>query len=214
MAFHYVKEMTERGYGPDAVDDFHTLCLPYIGEKYFPDKTAPVLDLGIGSGHCALPLLRAGWKNMHGFDIDGYHAEHFRSVGIEFKTGDIQNEKLPYPDNFFAGIVSFHLVEHLQNGDNYIREVARVLRPGGVFAMVTPNWRKQYKIFYRDHTHVHPYDKESIGRLVMTVGLVPIVRDFGTLRGLGRTGIWKKFPELMFTGQEMICFAEKPKNKE
>lgn len=205
----YVKEMGVSGYGPGEIDEFHRVCLPYFGNTYFPKKEEPVLDLGIGSGHCALSLVDAGWKNMYGFDIDAFYKSYFEEHGVKFATGDVQTDKLPYADNFFGAVISFHVVEHLMNGSNYIKEIKRVLKPGGVAIVVTPDWRKQYKTFYRDHTHVHPYDKESIMRFMRANGLVPEVKSFGVLRGVGRTGLWKKIPSLMFTGIDMICIAKK-----
>jgi SAM-dependent methyltransferase len=206
----YVKEMSETGYGPDAIDAFHRICLPYLGNTYFPDKSIPVLDLGIGSGHCALSLFDAGWKKMYGFDIDNFHQKYFEEHGVHFASGDITTGKLPYADNFFSAVVSFHVIEHISGSENYLREIKRVFIPGGVAFLVTPDWRKQYKTFWRDHTHVHPFDKESIARLTRANGLIPEVKSFGVLRGVGRTGIWKKFPNLMFTGIDMICIAKKP----
>lgn len=197
------------GYGPGEIDAFHRICLPYLGNKYFPDKLSPILDIGIGSGHCALSLLDAGWKNVYGFDIDGFYKKYFEERGIHFNEGDIQTEKLPYDDNFFGGVVSFHVVEHLANASNYMMEIARVLKPGGVALIVTPDWRKQYVTFYRDHTHVHPYDKESIARLARANGFIAEIKSFGVFRGLGRTGLWKRIPKFMFTGIDMICIVKK-----
>lgn len=209
MSVNYIKEMTDSGYSPEKIDLFHRICLPYLGNTYFPEKSESILDLGIGSGHCALPLLDTGWKKIYGFDVDDFHKKYFEEHGIQFMQGDIQTDTLPYEDNFFGAIVSFHVVEHLNNASNYMEEIKRVLKPGGVAIIVTPDWRKQYKAFYRDHTHVHPYDKESIARLTRANGFIPEVRSFGVFRGMGRTGLWKTFPSLMFTGVDMICIAKK-----
>jgi SAM-dependent methyltransferase len=49
------------------------------------------------------------------------------------------NGPLPYPDGFFAAVVSLEGVEHLESPANCLREFARVLRVGGRLILSTPN---------------------------------------------------------------------------
>ncbi len=50
---------------------------------------------------------------------------------IEFKKGDV--EKLPFEDNKFDAIVTIHVMTHFQDINNFVSEIARVLKPGGIF---------------------------------------------------------------------------------
>ena len=202
--------MMDSGYVPAKIGGFHRTCLPYLGELFFPDKNANILDIGAGAGHGLIPLQEAGWKNLWALDIDDFAEENFLKHGIKFSKIDVSKESLPFEDNFFDAILSFHLIEHLTNTDNYLEEARRVLKENGKLILVTPNWRKQYKTFWRDHTHVHPYDKESIVRAVRCHGLKPVfTKDFGVMRGIGKTGLWKFIKPLMFTGIDLICVSQK-----
>ena len=55
-----------------------------------------------------------------------------------------------------------------------LTEVYRVLKPGGVFIQVTPNWKYSIRKFYDDPTHVRPYSEESISELLSMYGFIRI----------------------------------------
>lgn len=48
------------------------------------------------------------------------------------------SERLPFPENSFDRVASHHVLEHVDNQAAYLREVFRVLRPGGRFVVNTP----------------------------------------------------------------------------
>lgn len=210
MNKNYLKEIKESSNNQESIDDFHYFCLSYLGENFFSDKNAKILDIGAGLGHSLLPLKKFGWNNLYAVDIDNFNQDFFKKNDIDFNLADIERNKLPYEDNFFDVVLTFHVVEHLQSPNNFLNEIYRVLKKGGILILVTPDWRKQYKIFWRDHTHVHPYDKESINRLVKCFGFIPLkIQSFGVLRGFGRLKIWKLIKSFMFTGIDLIIIAKK-----
>ena len=55
-----------------------------------------------------------------------------------FKQADL-NGALPYTDQSFAAVAAVELIEHLENPRRLIRESHRVLKPGGVALVTTPN---------------------------------------------------------------------------
>ena len=57
----------------------------------------------------------------------------------EFKVGDINLEILPWRNDFFDAVSAWQVIEHLENPHHFIREVNRVLKPGGIFFLSTPN---------------------------------------------------------------------------
>ena len=202
--------MSEAGYNLDNISDFHKISLPYLGEKFFPNKKSKILDIGAGSGHSLFPLKNNGWGELWAVDIDDFNKGTFEKAEIIFNQVDVEKQPLPYQNNFFDVIISFHVIEHLLNPHNYLEEIERTLKNSGVFIMVTPNWRKQYRTFWRDPTHVHPYDKESIRRILKSYNFNPIaIKDFGVIKGAGRTKLWKLFKNLMFTGIDLISISKK-----
>lgn len=210
MNKNYVSEMIQSGYTAKKLDAFHKIVSPYLGNQFFPDKNARILDIGAGGGHCLMPLKSNGWGNLYAVDIEDFNKKFFNEHKIIFSKVDVAKDKLPYNNDFFDAILAFHIIEHLQDSHNFIEEIRRTLKPQGKLLLVTPNWRKQYKTFYRDHTHIHPYDKESIQRLFRCYDFQLIfTKNFGVMRGVGRSGLWKIWPSLMFTGLDMIMCARK-----
>jgi ubiquinone/menaquinone biosynthesis C-methylase UbiE len=207
---NYLKIMTDDGYSARNVDDFHKIAIPYLGEKFFPNKNSHILDIGAGSGMSIFPLKNVGYKNLQAIDIDDYNKELFESNGIKFSKINAETEKLPFEDNTFDAILSFYVIAHLSDPANYLNEIYRVLKKYGVFILVTPDWRQQYKIFWRDYTHIHPYDKVSIEKLLRAHNFENnIIKNFGVFRGIGKTGLWKLFKSLIFTGISIITISKK-----
>jgi len=202
--------MAESGYSSENMDVFHKVSLVYLADKFFPDKNTTILDIGAGQGHCLFPLKEKRYLNLWAADIDNFNKDLFEKNKIRFIQLDVEKQKFPVKDNFFNLILSFHLIEHLKNPTNFLQESYRILKKDGIFILVTPDWRKQYKTFWRDPTHVHPYDKESIGRILRCFNFSPFwIKSFGAFRGVGRTGLWKFIKPLMFTGYDLITISRK-----
>ena len=210
MKKNYLKEMAESGYNQKQISSFHQICLPYLGNKFFPEKQSKILDIGVAQGHCLFPLKKNGWLNLWAADIDVFNKDLFERNEIKFSPIDLERDKFSFEDDFFDVILSFHLIEHLHNAANFLNEVYRILKKNGVFVLVTPDWRKQYKVFWHDHTHIHPYDKTSISRIMKCFNFQPVwIKSFGVIRGIGRTNLWKLVEPLMFTGRDIICVSQK-----
>lgn len=202
--------MKESGYHTDTIDEFHFKCLTHLAKNFFPYKDSIIVDIGAGWGHCLIPLKTIGYKRLIAIDIDTSASEKLEKEGIQFINSDIEKEKLPFQNSTIDVVLSFFVIAHLKDPTNFLGETFRVLREGGIFIIVTPDWRKQYKTFWRDHTHVHPYDKISIRRLLRCFKFdIVWIKSFGAMRGIGRLKLWKLFETLMFTGNSLIAVAKK-----
>ena len=103
-----------------------------------PRPGARLLDLGCASGVWTKELGRhVGTDDLHGFELVEEFAENARARGIEAKSGSLA-EPLPYPDGHFDVVHSNQVIEHLANTDLFLREVRRVLAPGG-YAVISTN---------------------------------------------------------------------------
>jgi SAM-dependent methyltransferase len=67
---------------------------------------------------------------------------------------------LPFPDREFAGIIMIDLLHHLAQPIGFLKEAARVLRSGGVLAMIEPGMSPVAYPFYR-YLHQEPADMRS-----------------------------------------------------
>ena len=97
-----------------------------------------VLDLGsVGSG--TLPALqRLGYTNLYGIDLDPAVTRTQGSESVELVVGDMMNT--PWPAESFAAITAISVIEHGLHADRLLSEVARLLKPGGLFVFSTDYW--------------------------------------------------------------------------
>ena len=103
-----------------------------------------VLDIGCGSALLADRIADLDITYV-GFDYGGHHAayasQRLRSadVALTAAIGQCDAEHLPFADESFDVVVMSEVIEHLMQPELATWEVARVLRPGGVFVMTTNN---------------------------------------------------------------------------
>jgi 2-polyprenyl-3-methyl-5-hydroxy-6-metoxy-1,4-benzoquinol methylase len=186
---------------------------PWLLSNHQVAKDEGIVDIGAGQGHCLLPLYENGWLKLTAVDVDDYNFSIFKNkYGFNVHKCNISSEKLGLTDNSQGAVICFHLIEHLLSPDNLIKEAHRVLRPGGKMFIVTPDWRKQFKTFWRDPTHLHPYDKESIARLLRMYNYDPIVYSWGSAYGLGRLKAYKYLPKLGLVRSDILAVGIKVGN--
>jgi SAM-dependent methyltransferase len=141
---------------------------------------APVLDLGCGRGE-ALALLRDHGIPGRGVDSSERMVQLCRERGLEAEAGDLFEVLAGLPAESLAGVVSFHVIEHLPGGalDRLVRLAYRALRPGGVLILETPNPLSMVvaaRNFWLDPTHVRPVHPESLRLIYELAGFEPVER--------------------------------------
>lgn len=98
-----------------------------------------VLDVASGLGY-GTDYLRTQGASAVGLEIDEQSVQysHYHYPCCTFVQGSA--EKMPAGwNNMFDVVVSFETIEHLRRPDDFLKEVSRCLRPGGVFICSTPN---------------------------------------------------------------------------
>jgi SAM-dependent methyltransferase len=110
-----------------------------------------VLDMGCGAGRHAFEALRRG-AHVVAFDAD---AGELEQVGAMFTAMKEAGEAprgasaavvrgdataMPFADGAFDRVIAAEVLEHIPGDQRAIREVTRVLRPGGVAAVTVPAW--------------------------------------------------------------------------
>jgi SAM-dependent methyltransferase len=102
-------------------------------------RDAEVLDAGCGVGYGSA-FLGSVARHVVGVDRDepaiAYARARYSGPTVEFRVGDVL--ALDVPDASFDAVCSFETIEHVDDADAFIAEMARVLRPDGVFLVSTP----------------------------------------------------------------------------
>jgi 2-polyprenyl-3-methyl-5-hydroxy-6-metoxy-1,4-benzoquinol methylase len=105
-------------------------------------KEATVLEIGCGAGGFADWMAAQGAESVVGQDLSplviGRATEQFSRTNLAFSVGDIQDIK--FDDDRFDVVVSCETIEHVPAPAEAVRELARVLRPGGSLLLTTPNY--------------------------------------------------------------------------
>jgi SAM-dependent methyltransferase len=98
----------------------------------------PVLDMG-SVGCPILPALHSlGYHDLHGVDLDPNVRRMPDGAAIDYSVQDMTSTR--FADDSFAAITSMSVIEHGLDADALLTEVARLLRPGGMFLFSTDYW--------------------------------------------------------------------------
>lgn len=174
-------------------------------------RTRSVLEIGTGKGKLLEMLQRQGHHAVGiDVDIDALRAglETHGAIPVVLASGD----NLPFPDGAFDLVLSFDVFEHIADTDRHLREVRRVMAPGGICLLQTPNkysnmlfetirHSRKFGIrrafdFLNDHCSLHSYWElknrlRSHGFSLEFVD-IPVVNDFFRRKVemfLGRPGL-------------------------
>jgi SAM-dependent methyltransferase len=101
-------------------------------------QTNKLLDIGCGAGGLLEAARKHGW-NAQGLDVSSHAAKHVRELGFEVFEGELR--EAAYPAAHFDVVTAAELLEHIFEPAALLREVARILRPGGLFWTTTPHAR-------------------------------------------------------------------------
>ena len=101
-------------------------------------KNNRLLDVGFGGGATIAAAQRAGW-DVHGVEVSPSAVRHVRSHCANVKQGFLEDAS--YPDHHFDVVLASELLEHLYDPDLFLREIHRIVRPGGLFWATTPHGR-------------------------------------------------------------------------
>jgi len=141
-------------------------------------KNAKVLDVGCGRGQL-LRAFRQSGCDVTGTEFSEEACRFAREVlKLPVRVGLLQ--ELNFPDNSFDVVVMWHVLEHVSDPRPTIAEVARILRPGGIFLVAVPNFGSpeaqltKAGWFHLDvPRHLSHHTSESLSQSLTAAGLSP-----------------------------------------
>lgn len=143
-------------YGPDLARHRAAYCyaIERVRERGGADGCR-VLDLGCGNGYGSAELSDAGARVV-AFDRIPPEAQH-RRPALAYVRGDLGG--VPLAERAFDLVVSFQVIEHLEDPTAYVDAIARALRPDGTALLTTPNVLQSDGV---NPFHVHEYEADEL----------------------------------------------------
>ena len=127
-------------------------CLLYVTS--LGDKERPVLDAGSGARGVVLRWLhQVGYRNLYACDLKPVKTDLLEEYGIKFTPQDLVDTS--YEDGMFQAVTSVSVIEHDVPLDDYVKEMYRILRPGGLLLTSTDYWSEPV-----DCAGIYPYGKD------------------------------------------------------
>jgi len=118
---------------------------PPLRVSYRIGRIAPLLserwlDLGCGDGGYSAEMLRRGAAEVIGVDAEEDRISAASARRLEHASFQVARaEMLPFPDQAFSGVLMNEVFEHVCSEQAALAEVRRVLRPGGLLVLMSPN---------------------------------------------------------------------------
>jgi ubiquinone/menaquinone biosynthesis C-methylase UbiE len=106
-----------------------------MADTFNPKRGGDYLDIGAGDGDLIAIVQKRFAMTPYACDSDPGLMEGDFAVDAV----DLDSQKLPYLDSSFDLVTCTEVMEHLENFRFAVREAFRVLRPGGIFVLTTPN---------------------------------------------------------------------------
>lgn len=133
---------------------------------------ARVLDIGTSTGTNLRMLRDQGFTRFTGVDLSEDAIRWCAEKGLgEVRQGDVC--ALPLPDASFDLVLATDIIEHVDRDDIALKEIARVLRPGGHALLTVPAFESIRGLQDRVAHHKRRYLKHQLLERVQQAGLVP-----------------------------------------
>jgi len=157
---------------------YHWVCGQYLSEVLLKAR-GRVLDIGCGSGSFLEELVRLGCT-VYGIEPNPSAARACVERGLNVTCGVLDN--LNYPDNFFDTVIMWHVVEHLPSPKSTLKEIYRILKPGGHVFIYCPNADSYMAAVFHEFWcgwhlpfHFYHFTPETMSRLIATSPLSTII---------------------------------------
>ena len=127
-----------------------------------------VLDYGCGSGY--------------GTALIGDASSHFSAPNLSYlQIERTEVAPLPFPDSSFDVVLSFQVIEHVEDVSAYLREIDRVLAPGGSVIIATPDRSTRLFSFQKPWNmwHLREYSQDELNKTMTMFFSNVFIRQMG-----------------------------------
>ncbi|MEW7289560.1 class I SAM-dependent methyltransferase [Aquimarina sp. 2304DJ70-9] len=135
-------------------------------------NTGELLDIGAGTGDFLALAQKKGWRTK-GIEPNDHAKKLAKQKGV-----DLESESNKFDSEQFDIITMWHVLEHISGLENQIKELNRLLKPGGHIVVAVPNFKsydaQYYKSFWAAYDvprHLWHFSKKAIRILFENEGL-------------------------------------------
>lgn len=155
--------------------DYPQKLASYLFERFSLQKDDKLLDIGCGRAEFLKGFINLGVK---GYAVDQSVLAEKYCPEAELRISDIENEGIPYPDDFFDVVYSKSVIEHFHYPERLFKEMFRILKPGGLAITLCPAWEYNYRIYFEDFSHRTPFMFESLRDIQIIHGFENVQVEF------------------------------------
>ena len=130
----------------------------YVAEQYVKGN---LLEVGCGEGR-GVELLAPKASSYTAVDKIEEVIEKLEGNYPEGKFVQANIPPLPFDDGSFDTVVSFQVIEHIKDDTTFLKEIHRVLKPGGIALISTPNIKMTLS---RNPWHIREYTADQLTEL-------------------------------------------------
>jgi len=160
-------------------DRLRHLPSPFFGSR--------LLDVGAAAGYFVEQARKSGW-DAEGVEPSSWAATYARET-LRQPVKEATLETARYPDSTFDLVTFWEVIEHLPRPNEFLTEVARVLRPNGMIALSTPDSGslvarlsgKRWLGWQKIPEHLFFFDRVSLLQLLKQAGFDVVSRRYVTL---------------------------------
>ena len=147
-----------------SIDAYPQKLCDHIVETYIEPHVGTVagktiLDVGIGKGNHLVAFARRG---LEAYGLDKLSETNEVLAQFDIRGCDIETDAFPFESDSMDIVFSKSVIEHVRNADNFISEMRRVLKPGGLLVLMCPDWATQAHMYWDDYTHVKPWTRKGL----------------------------------------------------
>ncbi|HRY52913.1 MAG TPA: class I SAM-dependent methyltransferase [Candidatus Portnoybacteria bacterium] len=153
-------------------------------DRWFKDNQGPILDIGSATGN----FMAVKPEIFEGIEKDKDSVEIARRRGLKVFEMDIEKDINTLPAEKYQGVYAKQVIEHLNDPLNFLKEIKRILKPGGRAVIYTPNCPYMLnKSFWDDYTHKRPFTRPALKRIAYDAGFEKffVYEDFRCFPRLG-----------------------------
>ncbi len=121
----------------DSTKSWDVLLTAHFLRDHLPTEI-PVLDVGAYASEIPSVLHRMKYSNLAAVDLDPRIKEMPFAEDIQYEVADFMAS--PFPDASFGAITAISVIEHGFQSERLLREISRLLRPGGYFIASFDYW--------------------------------------------------------------------------